>query len=50
MFKVKGKLTGEEFVVYAVAGTMFLVYACSEEYTGWRYVDMDEYEPVGGER
>ncbi len=46
MFKVKDKESGEVFTVYAVSGTMFLIF--DRRYTGgvWIWTPMDKYEPA----
>ncbi len=41
MFRVKDRETGVEFTVYAVAGTLFLVFVGH-----WEWLDAQQFEPI----
>lgn len=46
MFKVKSRYNGYVYTVYAVSGSLFLVWDDSIEDGHWEWKDMERYRPV----
>lgn len=47
MFQVRCRKTGGIYTVYAVSGTLFLVWDDEDEHWAWR--DMSRFKPLPGE-
>lgn len=46
MFKVKSIYNGHVYTVYAVSGSLFLVWNDGTEDEHWEWMDMDRFKPV----
>lgn len=46
MFTVESIFNGHVYTVYAVSGTMFLVWNDATEEEHWEWIDMDRVRPV----
>lgn len=46
MFKVKSIFNDHVYTVYAVSGTMFLIYIEEPQDCRWEWRDMSEFKPV----
>lgn len=48
MFKVESRFNGHVYTVYAVSGSLFLVWNDSTENERWEWAHMEEFRPVEG--
>lgn len=46
MFKVKSRFNGHVYTVYAVSGSLFLVWDDSTEDEHWEWKDMERFRPL----
>lgn len=49
MFQVKSIYNGHVYTVYAVSGSLFLVWNDGTEEEHWEWMDMDRFRPVPSE-